>query len=121
MGVQPVDLPAWHGRWLDFIHLEDRARVLKAAAAALLPDGPRYDLEYRVVRPDGMVRTVHSHGDVTWDKSGRPLHQFGVVQDITELRLAEQEMRASEARFRILVDHASDAFFLYDEEGTVLD
>ena len=26
-GLQPVDLPAWHGRWLDLIHLEDRTRV----------------------------------------------------------------------------------------------
>ena len=121
LGLQPVDLPAWHGRWLDLIHLEDRARVIEAAAAALVPGGPRYDIEYKVVRPDGTVRAVHSHGDVTWDNSGRPLRQFGVVQDITELRQAERELRASEARFRILVDHASDAFFLYNEDGTVLD
>ena len=117
LGLQPVDLPAWHGRWLDLIHVEDRTRVIEAAAAALVLGGPRYDIEYKVVRPDGTVRAVHSHGDVTWDNSGRPLRQFGVVQDITELRQAEQELRASEARFRILVDHASDAFFLYNEDG----
>ncbi len=120
-GVQPVDLPEWHGRWLELIHPEDRARVAEAAAAALRPGGPRYDVEYRVVRPDGAVRIVHSQGDVTWDDSGRPLRQFGVLQDITELRQAERELRASEARFRTLVDHASDAFFLYNEDATVLD
>ena len=119
--MQPVDLPEWHGRWLDLIHPEDRARVAEAAAAALMPGGPRYDVEYRVVRPDGTERMVHSQGDVTWDDSGRPLRQFGVLQDITELRQAERELRASEARFRTLVDHASDAFFLYNEDATVLD
>ena len=103
------------------IHPEDRPRVAEAAAAALLPGGPRYDVEYRVVRPDGTERIVHSQGDVTWDDSGRPLRQFGVLQDITDLRQAERELRASEARFRTFVDHATDAFFLLDEDSTVID
>ena len=70
-GLQPVDLPEWHERWLQLIHPEDRARVAEAAAAALPRGGPRYDVEYRVVRPDGTERIVHSQGDVTWDESGR--------------------------------------------------
>ena len=120
-GVQPVDLPEWHGRWLDLIHPEDRARAAEAAAAALSPGGPRYDVEYTVVRPDGTLRVIHSQGDVTWDDSGRALRQFGVLHDVTELKQTERELRASEARFRTLVDHASDAFFLYNEDATVLD
>ena len=63
-----------------------------------LAGGARYDVEYRVVRPDGAVRVVHSQGDVTRDESGRPVRQFGVMQDITELRQAENELRASQAR-----------------------
>ena len=119
-GIQPVDLPEWHDRWLNLIHPEDRPRAAEAAAAALR-GGPRYDVEYRVVRPDGALRTIHSQGDVTWGDSGWPLRQFGVMQDITELREAEQGLRASEARFRTFVDHATDAFFLLDEQLTVLD
>ena len=119
-GVQPADVPEWHQRWLNLIHPEDRSRVAEAAAAALR-GGPRYDVEYRVVRPDGAVRIVHSRGDVTWDDAGRPLRQFGVLQDITELRRAERELRASEARFRTFVDHAMDAFFVLDDRLTVLD
>ena len=114
-------MPEWHARWLSLIHPEDQPRVAEAAAAALLPGGPRYDVEYRVIRPDGTVRIVHSQGDVTWDELGRPLRQFGVLQDITELRQAEQELRTSEGRFRIFVDHASDAFFLLDDDWTILD
>ena len=38
-GLQPVDLPEWHGRWLQLIHPEDRPRAAEAAAAALLPGG----------------------------------------------------------------------------------
>jgi PAS domain S-box-containing protein len=106
-GVQPVELPQWHNRWLDLIHPEDRTRVAEAAAAALLPGGPRYDVEYRVVRPDGGVRTVHSHGDVTWDRSGRPLRQFGVLQDITERKEAEQRLVVEHAVAQILADAAT--------------
>ena len=119
-GVQPVDLPQWHGRWLSLIHPDDRSRAAAASEAAV-GGGPRYDVEYRVVRPDGTVRVVHSQGDVTWDESGRPVRQFGVLQDITELRRVEDELRASEARFRTLVDHATDGLFLHDEQQTVID
>ena len=98
-GVQPLELPHWHERWLKLIHPEDRPRAAEAAAAALRGDA-RYDVEYRVIRPDGDTRIVHSQGDVTWDDSGRPLRQFGVLQDITELRQAEKELRASEEALR---------------------
>jgi PAS domain S-box-containing protein len=115
LGARPLT------RWLNLIHPEDRAKAAEAAAAAIRPGGPRYDVEYRVLHPDGTVRVVHSQGDVTWDESGRPLRQFGVLQDITELRQAEQELRASEARFGTFVDHATDAFFLLDEDWTIVD
>ena len=76
-----------------------------------------------MVRPDGALRVVHSQGDVTWDESGRPLRQFGVMQDITELQAGSSgELRASEARFRTFVDHALDAFSpLRDEQLEVVD
>ena len=119
-GVQPAAIPEWHQRWLNLIHPEDRSKVAEAAATALR-GGPRYDVEYRVIRPDGAVRIVHSRGDVTWDENRKPVRQFGVLQDITELRLAEQELRASEARFRTFVDHATDAFFLLDDQLRVVD
>jgi len=106
-GVEPVELPQWHNRWLDLIHPEDRTRVANAAATALLPGGPRYDVEYRVVRPDGGVRTVHSQGDVTWDGSGRPLRQFGVLHDITERKEAEQRLVVEHAVAQILANAAT--------------
>jgi PAS domain S-box-containing protein len=119
-GVEPVDMPQWHGRWLSMIHPEDRQRTAAASEAALR-GGPRYEVEYRVVRPDGTQRMVHSQGDVIWDESGQPIRQFGVMQDITDLWRAEEDLRASEARFRTFVDRATDAFFLMDEQLTVID
>ena len=119
-GVQPLDLPQWQERWVSLIHPDDREKTAAASEMALA-GGPRYDVEYRVVRPDGTARVVHSQGDVTRDESGRPVRQFGAMQDITELRRAEDERHASEARFRTFVDHATDAFFLLDERLLVVD
>jgi PAS domain S-box-containing protein len=117
---RPADLAEWNRRWRAFILPEDRPRVLAAVQAALA-GGPRYDVEFRIVRKDGEVRVIHSQGDVIRDASGRALRMFGTQQDITALRQAEQELRASETRFRALVDHATDGFFLHADDSTVID
>jgi PAS domain S-box-containing protein len=119
-GERLLDLSEWHQQWLALIHPEDRPRVAEAAALAL-SGGPPYDVEYRVTHAGGEVRIIHSRGEVRRDESGRPWRMFGTMQDITELRRAEHERGVSEARFRIFADHATDAFFLLDEDFRVLD
>jgi PAS domain S-box-containing protein len=119
-GMQPQACLMTRAGLLERIHAEDRAQVDLAIAEALR-GGPRYDVEYRVERPGGEVRIVHSQGDVTRDETGRPRRMFGAVQDVTERRQVEDRLRASEVRFRLFVDHATDAFFLHDEGGAVLD
>jgi PAS domain S-box-containing protein len=110
-GLQPADAGPhegiWHARWLNLIHPEDRSRVTEAAKAALLPGGPRYDVEYRIVRPDGSERVIHSQGEVAWDHSGRALRQFGVLHDITERKEAEQRLVVEHAVAQILAEAAS--------------
>jgi PAS domain S-box-containing protein len=126
-GVPPVELPQWHGHWLSLIHPDDRPKAAQANEIAL-GGGPRYDVEYRVVRPDGTERMVHSQGDVVFDPSGRPILQFGVMQDITDLRETERELRASEValreseqRYRTLFDKANDAIFLENKSDEIIE
>jgi PAS domain S-box-containing protein len=83
------------------IHPEDR-QIMVRAAAETLRGGPRYDVEYRVVRPDGEERIVHSQGVVRRNESGLPPRMFGIIQDITERKRAEEEVRESERRYRYI-------------------
>ncbi len=87
-------LSDWHERWQQLIHPEDRANASQAAEVAM-QGGPRYEVEYRVIQPGGELRVIQSQGDVTWDDAGRPLRMFGTMQDITELRQVEAELRRS--------------------------
>jgi PAS domain S-box-containing protein len=73
------------------LHPEDRPLMVEAYERAIR-GGPRYDVDYRVLHPGGDIRHVHSEADVIWDPDGRPLRMFGVMQDITERKQAEERL-----------------------------
>jgi two-component system cell cycle sensor histidine kinase/response regulator CckA len=78
-----------------FVHADDREVAVRTARAAL-DDGAVYDIEHRIVRPDGGVRWVHKLADVVRDGSGKALRMIGTVQDITERRQLEEQLRQSQ-------------------------
>src|SRR5216684_4484461 len=88
------------------LHPADR-EMRAAAVAEALRGGRRYDVEYRVVRPDGDVRFVRSEGDVVRDEAGRLLRVFGTVQDITERKRGEHRRMAQHTVTQILAEAAT--------------
>ena len=87
----PVDLKELHQR----IHPDDRDRVSRSLAEAL-DGGPAYNVEYRVLRPTGELRIVHSTGDLKKDASGRAYQMFGTVQDITDRKRADEALQRTQ-------------------------
>ncbi|HMB93130.1 MAG TPA: ATP-binding protein, partial [Rhodothermales bacterium] len=55
--------------------------------------GGEYHLEFRVLRPDGTIRWLNSHGRVRYDEEGKPQHVAGIVMDITDDKVAETQVR----------------------------
>src|SRR4029077_5435699 len=78
-----------------FVHEEDREGVRRASDAATASNAP-YDVEHRIVRADGTVRWVQEKADVLRDASGRATRMVGTVQDVTDRRLLEDQVRQSQ-------------------------
>jgi PAS domain S-box-containing protein len=75
------------------IHPDDRAAVEQSNLSVVQEKKP-IPLEYRVIRPDGSVRVVWAEaGELTLNEQGQPSALTGIVQDITERKQVEEEVR----------------------------
>jgi two-component system sensor kinase FixL len=85
-------------KYWDRLHPEDREAVREARARAI-QGGGRYETEYRVVLPDGMIRWISSRGRVEFNEAGKPLLVRGVSFDVTARREAEKELHERRGEF----------------------
>ena len=98
-----------------YIHPDDRQRVSDALADAV-QDRKLYAPEFRIVRPDGVIRWLVARGKfycVPTDDAERIL---GVSIDITERKEAEEAFRKSESRYRRIVETANEGVWLLDSK-----
>ncbi|HYC71773.1 MAG TPA: response regulator [Opitutaceae bacterium] len=102
--------------WIDNVHPEDRARVANAYEACAAGRLPRFDEEYRVIRPDGTVRWVLDSGTPVRDAQGRLVRMSGIAKDVTERRVVEQHMREQAD----LLDKARDAIVVSDLDRRIV-
>src|ERR1700747_697142 len=94
-GLTPAKGPIDIATVREMIHPADREYVFRIAEEAIRA-GERADCEHRIVRPDGEIRLLHSLGDLKKDASGRPYQMFGVSQDVTDRKRAEEALRRSQ-------------------------
>src|SRR6266567_302837 len=94
------------GQWLRVVHPEDRERMKQTVQDMLEHGGDERESEYRITRPDGSTRWIAGYGGVELDERGKPAFTRGVSRDITKRKVAEEELRESEARFRTVADAA---------------
>jgi two-component system, sensor histidine kinase and response regulator len=80
----------------------------------------KYEMEKRYVCKDGRVVWALLNVTLVRDRAGGPLHFISQIQDMTERKEAEAARRASEERFRKLVEHTTDGIFLTDARTTVI-
>jgi PAS domain S-box-containing protein len=88
-------------------HPEDLRRMWAAVAAARDPRGTgRYEAEYRTLRADGGFRWLKVSGQVEFGPSGEPVRIVGASREVTAQKEADEALRRSEARFRLLSETA---------------
>jgi len=100
-GLKPQEFGATYEAFLRSVHPDNREDVQQAVGRAL-QERELYSIDHRIVLPGGAERMVHEQGEVTFDEDGKPARMTGTVQDITERKKVEEELRVSQEELRHL-------------------
>ncbi len=95
-GRQPGLFVPTYETFLDASHPDDRPLVAQSLEKAL--QGQGYNIEHRIILPDGDTRVVQQIGEAEFDHSGRPVKMRGTIHDITERKRAEDELHEANGR-----------------------
>ncbi len=87
--------------FLACVHPDDRDRVSRAANESRARGAP-YNAPFRILRPDGSVRTIRGASHAVTDAAGRPLRLVGVLQDISDESTAQEALRSYAAQVVVL-------------------
>jgi len=105
----------------EFVHPDDLGVFEAEKQKARLSSGQPYQLEHRIIRRDGEVRTIVVRVRVIRDAAGKIIKYYGANQDITERTQAEQALRESEERHNAILNALPDMLFRINPAGILLD
>lgn len=102
--------------WLALVHPDDRD-MMRAHFERVRNFNQKFDKEYRIVRPvDRVPRWVHGLGRVEPDETGRAAIMRGTIQDITDHRRVEAELRQNQELLELFIQHAPAALAMFDRD-----
>ena len=110
-GYTPEEWKTSPELWVDALHPGDRERVAEAARVHN-SEGVPFDVEYRFRAKDGSWHWVRDQASVVRGEDERILFSQGVMFDVTERLLAEEQLRETEARYRALVEHIPAVLYI---------
>ncbi len=128
--IDPARFDATYDAFLSAIHPDDRDAVNNAYAKSLIDKQP-YEIEHRLLFPDGRIKWVEERCESEFDDKGQPVNSFGTVRDITELKEQQLKlMKALEAKDDFLASMSHElrtplttvignSEYLLDEEDTI--
>jgi len=106
--------------WGKLIIDEDNKRIFRQIAEQLNKKEP-YQIEYRIRTRSGELRWFWEQGCGVFDDQGNAVALEGFITDITDRRLAEDALLASESRYRELIDLAVDGILLGSHDGVIIE
>ncbi|MGA9478437.1 MAG: PAS domain S-box protein, partial [Desulfobacterales bacterium] len=100
----------------DIVHPDDSERTFAEIKEYARKNVEEYTQYYRIVTSKGDIRWVEDQTTVVRDAAGNKRYNQGIVIDITERRLAEEELRKSEEKFRRIVETTGEGFLMMDDD-----
>jgi PAS domain S-box-containing protein len=107
-------LPALNFKKQRHLYTQESWERLRRAVEEASSAGKPFELDLEVRRPDGTTRWVIARGEAQRDAAGRVVQLHGTGQDITERRLAQEELRVSEKRFHLAAQAGKMFAYLWD-------
>jgi PAS domain S-box-containing protein len=107
-GLSPESANESFDEWVARVHPDDRERMIQYYRTTVRGSTARdYTAEYRIIRPsDGEMRWVRVIAEIEREDDGRPIRLIGAHIDVTDQMLAQQILKESEERFRLIADSA---------------
>lgn len=118
-GVSPETFVPSAEALIGLLHPDDRDAMREWIRAALAGEPPGVG-EFRVLLPDGSLRTLSGRGEIIFGADNQPVRLVGTAQDITEQKQAQAALRESEERFRAAFEEGAVAMALIALDSTLL-
>jgi PAS domain S-box-containing protein len=114
LGYQEYEILNRFSEWINRLHPDDVAEVMRVIQEHFDKKTPFYICEYRLRCKDGSYKWVLARGQALWDETGNAVRMAGSHTDITERKLAEEQLLQSEERFQIVARATNDAVWDWD-------
>jgi PAS domain S-box-containing protein len=108
-GVRREDLTGSRSDWMSRIHPEDKERAIATSDNTIAGKADSFDTVYRIIRPDGTVRHVQTHGILQRNDAGVPVRLVGLVRDVTAEEELQEALNVAEERWKLAIEGSNDA------------
>jgi PAS domain S-box-containing protein len=106
--------------WMRIVHPDDKFKVQKENERTL-KNGETFNVEYRIIAKNGQTVWIHDIASLVRDEETKSEYWQGLLIDITSRKTAEEFNKVSEARYHMLVEHASDGILISDARGKLIE
>src|ERR1051325_10075897 len=118
-GLDPKSFRPSYDAYLARVHPDERDAIALGVIQCL-QDGQAFSTHRRILRPNGEIRTINSHGRLICDEKGKPRRMFGACQDITDNLKAEEARLLAEQKYHEIFQNAGEGIFQSTPDGRYL-
>ncbi|HWQ67676.1 MAG TPA: PAS domain S-box protein [Methanospirillum sp.] len=119
-GITKDQFSGAYEAWQAGLHPDDKIRGDAEIQMALQRE-KEFNTEFRVLWPDGNIRTIRALAQVQRDTDGKPLHMIGTNWDITDIKRVEQNLKENEEKFISIFEENPDPLLILNQEYQIME